>query len=68
MKWILFIFFLNVGSGSDTSPFGPAIKTVEFSSKAACERTLNELETWAEKTYRYNVVIARRDEVCIKSE
>jgi hypothetical protein len=62
-------FLSDCDSGSDTSPFGPAIKTVEFSSKAACERTLNELETWAEKTYRYkNVVIARRDGVCIQSE
>ena len=35
------------------------IQTVEFPSKAACDRALNELGTWAEKTYRYrNVVIA----------
>ena len=69
MKWILFIFFLTVGSGNDTSPFGPAIQTVEFPSKAACDRALNELGTWAEKTYRYrNVVIARLDSVCIQSE
>ena len=48
MKWILFLFFLTVGS--DTSPFDPAIQTWEFSSKDVWDRALKELASWAEKT------------------
>jgi hypothetical protein len=69
MKWILFVFFLTMGSGNDTSPFGPAVQTTTFTSRESCERALKDLGAWAEKTYRYkNLVIARLDGVCIPAE